>query len=64
MFGKLLSSAIRIATIPIDAVDAAADIATGGDGSKQSRMNDIPNPLNAVEQLRDRIAEAAEKIDD
>ncbi len=67
MIGKLLSGAIKVVTLPIDAVSAAADIATGGDGSKRSRTSDgdvFPNITGAQEQLRDRIAEAAEDIDD
>ena len=66
MFGKLLSSAIKIATLPVDVASAAADLATGGDGSKRSRTNtsDFPNPLGLAEKLRDKTAEAAEAIDD
>ena len=62
MFGKLFSSAIRIATLPIDAGNAAMDIATGGDGSKRSRRD---CPLTGdVEKLRDAVADAAESADD
>lgn len=67
MFGKLLSSAIKIVTLPVDVVSAAADVATGGSGSKRSvrRMhNEAPNPLGFVEKVRDAAAEAAEDIDD
>ena len=67
MFGKLLSSAIKVATLPVDAVSAAADLVTGGDGSKHSRTNlhdTVPNPIGLAEKLRDRVAEAAEDIDD
>ena len=66
MFGKLLSSAIKIATLPVDAANAAADLVTGGDGSKRSRNHnpDFPNPLSFAEKLRDKVAEAAEDIDD
>jgi hypothetical protein len=64
MFGKFISSAIKVATLPVDAVNAAADLATGGDGSKRSRNDPLnPNPLNLAEQLRDKIADAAEDID-
>lgn len=66
MFGKLLSSAIKIVTLPVDAAAAATDIVTGGDGSKRSRTSDgdvFPNVLGAAEELRDRVAEAAEDID-
>lgn len=66
MFGKFISSAIKVATLPLDAANAAADIVTGGSGSKRSRNHnpDFPNPLSAAEKLRDRVAEAAEDIDD
>lgn len=66
MFGKLLSSAIKVATLPIDAANAATDIVTGGSGSKWSRNHnpDFPNPFAAAEQLRDQVAESAEDIDD
>lgn len=64
--GKIISSGIRIATLPVDAANAAADIVTGGDGSKRSRNHNphFPNPLSAAEKLRDRVAETAEDIDD
>jgi len=64
MFGKLLSTAIKVATLPLDAVSAATDMATGGTGSKRSRTNDLNcSPLGDLERLRDRVAEAAEDID-
>ncbi len=64
MFGKLLSSAIKVATLPVDAANAAIDLASGGDGSKQSRAGDpTANPLSLAENLRDRVADAAEDID-
>jgi len=63
MFGELLSSAIKISTLPVDAVNIGMDIATGGDGSKQSR-NGCDSPLSMLEQARDALADAAEDIDD
>lgn len=63
MFGKILSSAIKVVTLPVDAANIAADMATGGDGSKRSRTDDY-NPLGELEKLRDRVADAAEGIDD
>ena len=63
MFGKLISTAIKTATLPIDALNAAQDIAFGNDGSKRSRTRDDFNPLGDLEKLRDRVAEAAERID-
>jgi len=64
MFGKLISGAIKVATLPLDAANAAQDIAFGGSGSKHSRTRDDFNPLGDLEKLRDHVAEAAEKIDD
>jgi len=64
MIGKLLSTAIKVVTLPVDAINAAGDIIAGGDGSKKSRMvDDGCNPIADVERIRDRVAEAAEDID-
>ena len=60
MIGKLLGKAIEVVTLPIDAIDAVADVATGGDGSKRSRR-DGDNPLT---EIRDGIVKACEEIDD
>lgn len=62
MFGKLLGTAIRVVTLPVDAVSATLDIVTGGDGSKKSRTDDC-NPFGIIENIRDRVAETAEEID-
>jgi hypothetical protein len=65
MFGKLLSKAIKVATLPVDVANAGMDIVTGGDGSKHSRNHpDNCNPLALAEQIRDAAAKAAEDIDD
>lgn len=63
MFGKLLGTAIRVVTLPIDAANAGMDMMCGGSGTKKSRNFDA-NPLSMLETLRDRIAETAEEIDD
>lgn len=63
MLGKLLGTVIRVATLPVDAVNAGLDIVTGGDGSKRSRTDDW-NPIGGIETLRDRVAETADEIDD
>lgn len=64
MLGNLISSVIKVATLPVDAVNASVDVLTGGDGSKRSRNDpDSPNPLSLVEQVRDAVAKAAEDID-
>jgi len=65
MFGKLLSTAIKVATLPLDAANAGFEILTGDSGSKQQRTRSSTcSPLGDLERLRDRIAEAAEEIDD
>lgn len=65
MFGKLIGSAIRVVTLPVDAANAAMDVATGGDGSKRSRnAPDNCSPFALAEQVRDSVAKAAEEIDD
>ena len=63
MLGSLLSSVIKVVTLPIDAANSAMDIATGGNGTKESRNGDICNPLSDLEKLRDNIADAAKEID-
>lgn len=62
MLGKLLSSAIKVVTLPLDAANAGMDMLCGGDGSKDSR-NSYDSPLSALETLRDEVTEAAEDID-
>lgn len=65
MLGNILSSAIRIATLPIDAANAGMDIVTGGDGSKRSRNHPANcSPLALAEQIRDSVADTAESIDE
>lgn len=65
MFGSLLSSAIKVVTLPVDAANATLDVMCGGDGSKDSRNDpDCPNPLSVIESIRDAVADAAEDIDD
>lgn len=62
MIGKLLSTAIKVVTVPVDIANAGMDVLSGGDGSKASR-NDSDNPLSLVEHIRDAAANAAEEID-
>lgn len=67
MLGKLLSTTIKVVTLPVDAASAAADIVSGGDGSKHSRTRSgemLPNVPGAIEEMRDRVAQAAEDIAD
>lgn len=62
MIGNILSTVIRVATLPIDAASAATDIIIGGDGSKQSRT-DGSNPFGMLEEIRDAVADTAKEID-
>lgn len=63
MFGNLLSSVIKVATLPLDAINAGADMLCGGDGSKKSRTQD-ESPTAMLEKLRDAIAKAAKNSDE
>lgn len=63
MFGNLISSAIKIATLPIDAANAGMDLLCGGDGSKRSRTQDA-TPLALLENLRDKVADSAKEADE
>ena len=61
MFGKLLSTVIKVATIPVDIVETTIDVVAGGDGSKRSiDQADIPRPS----AIRDAICERIEEIDE
>jgi hypothetical protein len=61
MIGKLLGAAVRIVTLPVDIVEITLDMATGGSGSKASRKSsDMPMLSN----LRDKVAETLEEIDE
>ncbi len=62
MFGNLLSSALRIVTLPIDVANAALDVASGGDGSKRSRK-EIPL-AGDIEKVRDAASDALKECDE
>lgn len=65
MLGKLLGTAIRVVTLPLDAANAGLEIITGDSGTKRQRTNSATcSPLGDLERLRDRIAETADEIDD
>ena len=60
MLGKLLSTAIKVATLPVDIAVATLDVVTGGDGSgKELERGDVPLPS----KLRDAICDKIEDID-
>jgi len=52
MFGKLINSVIKVATLPIDIVESGVDVITGGDGSKESKEN---SGMPRLGELRDGI---------
>lgn len=60
MFGSLLSKAIKVVTLPVDAAEIVVDVATGGDGDRRDLRNTFPLPSD----VRDAVAKAAEDIDD
>jgi hypothetical protein len=62
MFGNLLSSVIKIATLPVDAAEIAVDAITGGTGDRRDLKNSLPLPLPS--ELRDKLADAAKEIDE
>lgn len=65
MFGSILSKAIKVATCPIDLANITMDKIAGGSGSKRSRNDpNCPNPLSLLEEIRDSVADTAEKLDD
>lgn len=59
MIGKLIGTAIRVATLPVDALEIGADLMTGGDGSRRELRGAVP----MLSELRDKVAETAEGID-
>jgi hypothetical protein len=59
MFGKLLSTTLKIVTCPIDICEIALDVLSGGDGSKKSKdMADSP-----FSGIRDGICKGLEDLD-
>lgn len=66
MFGSLLSTALKVVTLPLDAANATIDLITDGDGSKKSRMQptDCPNLFRGAERLRDVIADELKSLDE
>ena len=62
MLGNLISTVIKVATLPVDAANAGLDMLCGGDGSKKSRTQ-ADTPLTLLENLRDEIAKAVKDAD-
>jgi hypothetical protein len=63
MFGKLISTVFKVATLPIDVASISLDVLSGGDGSKDERL-DSHNLIAPLEQIRDKICETMEDLDD
>ena len=59
--GKLLSTATKVVTCPIDIVESVADVASGGDGSRDSKQASGGAVLS---EMRDAACRALEDIDD
>ena len=60
MFGKLLSTGLKIVTCPIDIAESTLDVLSGGDGSKESKeMADSP-----FSGIRDGICKGLEDLDE
>ncbi len=62
MIGKLLSTVVKVATLPIDVGEAMLDCMTGGDGKKDSRKHfrqDVPS----LTTPRDAICDLLEDLD-
>lgn len=63
MFGKILSTAVEVVTLPIDVADIGMDVLVGGDGSKASREQNDATPTRLLTDIRDGICETLEDID-
>ena len=58
MFGNILSSVVKVATLPLDVVEIAADMATGGSGDRTEMKEVLPLPS----ELRNKVCEVLEDI--
>lgn len=60
MFGSFLSSVVKVVTCPIDIAESVMDVASGGDGSKESkRFGHMP----LLSDLRDAACKPLEDLD-
>jgi hypothetical protein len=60
MIGKLLSTAVKVATLPVDVMECGLDFLCGGDGSRRQIKNSgTPMPS----ELRDSVCKVIEEID-
>ena len=63
MIGRFLSKCVKVVTVPIDACEAALDLATGGDGSKWSRKQ-MQDAVPCLSSARDAVCEILQDLDD
>ena len=61
MFGSILSSAVKVATLPLDVTNSVVNVVSGGQGSKQERERTLLT--GDLEKLRDELASALEDLD-
>jgi hypothetical protein len=59
MFGKLLSSTLKVVTLPIDVAEIVLDVTTGGNGDREGMDEVLPMPS----KIRDKAARVLEDID-
>lgn len=65
MLGKLISGAIKVVTLPVDVIESGIDVATGGDGSKESKDDsDMPRLGNLRDGVCKGIKDALDKEDE
>lgn len=59
--GTFLSKTVKVISCPIDIAESVMDVATGGDGSKQSKQN---SGVPLLSELRDAACKPLEDLDD
>jgi hypothetical protein len=59
MFGKLLSTVTKVASVPLDVAEIGLDVATGGNGDRK----ELRDALGLPSDIRDKICEHIEDID-
>jgi hypothetical protein len=59
MFGKLLSKAIKTATLPVDIAESGLDMLSGGDGSEESKES---SGMPRISEVRDAVCEGIEEV--
>ena len=63
MLGKLLSTAVKLVTLPIDIGEATLDCMTGGDGKSRSRKR-FAEATPSLSTPRDAICDVLEGLDE